>query len=82
MLNRLSQLGHEAQQKGPYSTAVRCEELIGKAMGMFVDRQQQPAWDGDLKKLTDEQLQLVGDSLLLAAYRQAEQRQHLQSRSR
>ena len=40
VLNRLSQLSHEAQRKGQYSTAARCEELIGKQLGMFVDRFQ------------------------------------------
>jgi terminase small subunit-like protein len=64
VLNRLSQLSHEAQLRGQYSAATRCEELIGKEIGMFVDRRVE--WDGDPNKLTDEQLQkfftvLAGD---------------------
>jgi hypothetical protein len=58
VLNRLSQLSHEAQQKGQYSAAARCEELIGKAIGMFDDRSDLLIpWDGDLAKLNDRQLE-------------------------
>jgi hypothetical protein len=58
VLNRLSQLSHEAQQKGQYSASARCEELIGRALGLFIDRTDHSfQWDGDLTKLTDEQLE-------------------------
>jgi hypothetical protein len=44
VLHRLSQLSQEAQQKGQYSAAARCEELIGKEIGMFVDRRETVIW--------------------------------------
>ena len=53
-MNRLSQLSHEAQQKGQLSAAVRCEELIGKQLGMFVQRVWR--WSGRLEDLDPEQL--------------------------
>jgi hypothetical protein len=39
VLNRLDVLSHKAEDLGQISVAVRCEELIGKHRGMFVDRQ-------------------------------------------
>ena len=54
VMNRLSQLSHEAQQKGQLSAAVRCEELIGKQLGMFVQRVWR--WSGRLEDLDPEQL--------------------------
>ena len=55
VLHRLSELSHEAQQKGQYGAAARCEELIGREIGMFVQRDE--PWDGNLDSLTDEQLE-------------------------
>jgi len=68
VLNRLSQLSHEAQQKGQYSAAARCEELIGKAIGMFDDRSELLIpWNGDLAKLNDRQLERLEDYFLKQA---------------
>jgi hypothetical protein len=39
VLNRLDILSRKAEHLGQISAAVRCEELIGKYRGMFVDRQ-------------------------------------------
>ena len=39
VLNRLHVLSHKAEDLGQISVAVRCEELIGKHRGMFIDRQ-------------------------------------------
>jgi len=68
VLNRLSQLSHEAQQRGHYSAAARCEELIGKEIGMFVfvDRTAF-LWETDPEKLSDRQLQVLGDYLVKKA---------------
>ena len=68
VLNRLSQLSHEAQQKGHYSAATRCEELIGKEIGMFVDRRAHFLWDGDLTKIPTDQLEKITERLLMDAY--------------
>jgi hypothetical protein len=38
VLNRLDILSHKAEALGQISAAVRCEELIGKCRGMFIDR--------------------------------------------
>jgi Terminase small subunit len=39
VLNRLDILSRKAEDLGQISAAVRCEELIGKYRGMFIDRQ-------------------------------------------
>lgn len=39
--------------------ANRALELIGKELGMFVDRSEQLVWDGDPAKLTDGQLETL-----------------------
>jgi hypothetical protein len=39
VLNRLDILSRKAEDLGQISAAVRCEELIGKHRGMFIDRQ-------------------------------------------
>jgi uncharacterized protein YoaH (UPF0181 family) len=62
VLNRLSELSHEAQQKGHYGAAARCEELIGKEIGMFA--QPDELWDGNLNALTPSQLKMVGEQLI------------------
>ncbi len=38
VLNRLDELSSRAEELGQISTSVRCEELIGKHLGLFVDR--------------------------------------------
>ncbi len=58
VLHRLSQLSHEAQQKGQYSAAARCEELIGKEIGMFVNRIALQ-WELDPNNMTPEQLDVL-----------------------
>jgi hypothetical protein len=66
VLQRLSELSHEAQQTGHYSAAARCEELIGKEIGMFVDRSAL-LWEIDPDKMTPEQLDKIADHLLKKA---------------
>ena len=55
VLNRLSELSFKAEQRGHYAAAIHCEELIGREQNMFVLRPHE-VWDGDLAKLTDDQL--------------------------
>lgn len=38
---RLHELSHAAQHDGQYGPAVRCEELIGKSVGMWIDQSLQ-----------------------------------------
>ena|SRR5947207_3011174 len=38
VLHRLDQLSRKAEEQGQLRVAVRCEELIGKELGMFVER--------------------------------------------
>jgi len=66
VLHRLSQLSHEAQQKGYYSAAARCEELIGKEIGMFVDRTAF-LWDIDPSQWSDAQVEIIAEALLKKA---------------
>lgn len=63
VLQRLSQLSYEAQQTGHYSAAARCEELIGKEIGMFVDRSAL-LWEIDPNKLTLRQLDVIAEHLI------------------
>jgi Terminase small subunit len=35
---RLDEISHEAQASGQYGPAVRAEELLGRSVGMFIDR--------------------------------------------
>ncbi len=63
VLQRLSQLSYEAQQTGHYSAAARCEELIGKEIGMFVDRSAS-LWEIDPNKLTLRQLDVIAEHLI------------------
>ena len=38
---RLDEISHEAQASGQFGPAVRAEELLGKSIGMFIDRSLQ-----------------------------------------
>jgi hypothetical protein len=35
---RLDEISHEAQSAGQFGPAVRAEELLGRSVGMFIDR--------------------------------------------
>ncbi len=55
-LNRLNQVVDLAIKDGDYRSANRALELIGRELGMFMERSQSVVWDGDMSKLTDLQL--------------------------
>ena len=38
---RLDEISHEAQSAGQFGPAVRAEELLGKSIGMWIDRSLQ-----------------------------------------
>ena len=38
MQRRLDEISHEAQSAGHFGPAVRAEELLGRSIGMFIDR--------------------------------------------
>ncbi len=38
VLTRLDNLSMKAEEDGQYSVSARCEELLGKSLGMWVDR--------------------------------------------
>ena len=62
VLNRLDVLSRKAEECGQISAAVRCEELIGKQRGMFVDRTL--SWSGRISEMTPEQLKEMEAELL------------------
>src|SRR5262249_26212379 len=62
--NRLHEISHAAQAAGQFGPAVRSEELLGKSIGMFIDRSLQ--LQGVLK---DEHIEAV---LEIARRRRAE----------
>jgi hypothetical protein len=66
VLNRLDVLSRRAEELGQISAAVRCEELIGKQRGMFLDRTALQ-WDLDPSKLTFEQLEVITEALIAKA---------------
>jgi hypothetical protein len=39
--NRLHEISHAAQDAGQFGPAVRAEELLGKSIGMWIDRSLQ-----------------------------------------
>ena len=65
VLNRLDLLSRKAEELGRFSAAVRCEELIGKYLGMFVVRSDHAfEWSGDLSELSDSQLEAYEKSVI------------------
>jgi hypothetical protein len=63
VLNRLDVLSRKAEELGQISAAVRCEELIGKYCGMFDRSHHELEWSGDLRELSDSQLEALEKSL-------------------
>lgn len=64
VLSRLDTLSRKAEEAGQFSAAARCEELIGRSRGMFTDKiDHNMKWDGDLTKLTQQQLDALVISL-------------------
>ena len=41
MKNRLHEISHAAQEAGQFGPAVRAEELLGRSIGMWIDRSLQ-----------------------------------------
>ena len=66
VLNRLDVLSRKAEELGQISAAARCEELIGKHRGMFVDRTQL-LWDLDPDTWTPDQLARVAEAMIIQA---------------
>ena len=57
VLGELMDNALKAKQDQQWASSNRALELLGKELGMFVDRAAHSfSWDGDLSKLTDEQL--------------------------
>lgn len=46
-MDRLNELSRDAQEAGQIAAAIRAEELIGRANGLFVDRTQNVEIDFD-----------------------------------
>ena len=66
VLNRLDVLSRKAEELGQIAAAARCEELIGKHRGMFIDRTAL-LWDGDPSKLTSDQLDVICEAMIKKA---------------
>ncbi len=72
VLNRLDVLSRKAEECGQISAAVRCEELIGKQRGMFVERRERFLWNGRLADLIptlnpEQLLEMENEMLEIAA---------------
>jgi hypothetical protein len=57
VLSRLDELSRVAQEKGQLSAAVRAEELIGRARGLFVERSENVQLD--LNKQIEKRLEEI-----------------------
>jgi hypothetical protein len=66
VLNRLDVLSRKAEELGQISAAARCEELIGKHRGMFIDRSTL-LWETDPDKMTPDQLDCIAEHLIQKA---------------
>ena len=66
VLDRLDVLSRKAEALSQISAAARCEELIGKHRGMFVDHTAL-LWDLDPDKMTPTQLDKIGEHLIRMA---------------
>jgi hypothetical protein len=66
VLNRLDVLSRKAEELGQISAAAKCEELIGRARGMFIDRNLAMQWDPD--NLTPEQEEVLVNYLRKIAF--------------
>jgi hypothetical protein len=66
VLNRLDVLSRKAEDLGQISAAARCEELIGKHRGMFIDRSTL-LWETDPDKMTPDQLDCIAEHLIQKA---------------
>ena len=65
VLNRLDVLSRKAEALGQISAAAKCEELIGKERGMFVDRSDHTfRFNGDPSTLTEEERRALEDYMI------------------
>jgi hypothetical protein len=79
VLNRLDVLSRKAEELGQIAAAARCEELIGKHRGMFVDRSDHTfQFSGKLREMSPEQLAVLEEDLLSMAFQgdQAKMAEH------
>jgi hypothetical protein len=67
VLSRLDILSAKAEALGQIAAAARCEELIGRSRGLFVDRQQTVTLD--LNNLTIEQREQLMKQLEESAFK-------------
>jgi phage terminase small subunit len=59
VLSRLDVLGRKAEELKQISAAVRCEELIGKERGMFVERSEQVTKIRSVKDMEMEEIEAL-----------------------
>jgi phage terminase small subunit len=59
VLSRLDVLGRKAEELKQISAAVRCEELIGKERGMFVERSEQVTKIRSVKDMEIEEIEAL-----------------------
>lgn len=70
VLHRLDTLSRKAEAKKQYACAAKCEELIGREVGMFRDQVDHSfKWNGDLSQLTESQKAQLSLSLESIAFK-------------
>jgi phage terminase small subunit len=60
VLHRLDHLSRKAEEAGQLSVAARCEELLGKELGMFVERSEQQQ---TIKRLEDVPQEVIEEAI-------------------
>jgi septum formation inhibitor-activating ATPase MinD len=80
VLGRLDELSRVAQEKGQLSAAVRAEELIGRARGLFVERSENVSVDmrAELEKQLEQIVLASGDQKLIEQLRAGEPKDPVQ----
>ncbi len=74
VLQSLKNVFDRAMEKDKLGDAIRALELIGKELGMFIERRDVTIWDGDVSKLDDRQLATLTKQLEVLAFGEDEAR--------
>lgn len=56
VIRNLTRIAEKAEDEGQYAVAARCNEILGKDIGMFVERSVNLNLNADIDSLTDAEL--------------------------
>lgn len=82
VISRLDKLGRAAEADKRWGDAIRAEELIGRSLGMFNDKNPSDLpWDGDLSTLSDRALETAINHFLAIAYPDPNEREQVRRKA-